>query len=126
MLHLRAWLEMIASGSLLRRDAQLMLTNQPRQALVGDGDIVLRCKFLLNPDDIALTVTEELANLSDVLIISRVFAYRWSACRRFEHPVHCVAGNLQLLGDHPLRYPLFGHFPDHLFFDRVDHLQGAP
>jgi hypothetical protein len=47
MRHLRARFEMIASGPLLLgRDAQLILTDQPGQALVGDGDIIPGRKFL--------------------------------------------------------------------------------
>jgi hypothetical protein len=126
MLHLRARLKMVAAGSLLRRDSQLILTDQPGEALVGDCDIITGRKFLLNPDDVALTVAEEFANLSDVLVISRLFADRRSGCRRFEHSVHRVAGDFQLFGDHPLGYPLFRHFPDHLLFDGVDHIQDAP
>jgi hypothetical protein len=125
-LHLRARLEMIASSPLLCRDAQLILTDQPGQALIGDGDIITGRKFLLHPDDIALTVAKEFANLSDVLVISRLLADRWSDCRRREHFVHRVAGDLQLFGDQPLCYPLFLHFPDHLLFDGVDHIQDAP
>lgn len=126
MLHLRARLEMIASGPLLCRDSQLILTDQPGQALVGDGDIITDHKFLLHPDDVALTVAEEFTNLSDVLVISRLFTDRWSGCRRLEHSVHRVAGDLQLFGDQPLCYPLFRHFPNHLLFDGVDHIQDAP
>jgi hypothetical protein len=117
---------MVAAGSLLRRDSQLILTDQPGEALVRDCDIITGRKFLLNPDDVALTVAEEFANLSDVLVISRLFADRRSGCRRFEHSVHRVAGDFQLFGDHPLGYPLFRHFPDHLLFDGVDHIQDAP
>jgi len=40
MLHLRAWRKIIAPGPLLRRDAQLIFTDQPGEALVGDGDII--------------------------------------------------------------------------------------
>ena len=126
VLHLRARLEMIAPGPLLCRDAQLILTDQPGQALVGDGDIITGTKFLLNPHDVALTVAEEFANLSDVLVISRLLADRWSGYRRLENSVHRVAGDLQLFGDQPLCYPLFRHFPNHLLFDGVDHIQDAP
>ena len=73
MLHLRARLKMIAAGPLLCRNAQLILTDQPGQALVGDCDIITGTKFLLHPDDVALTVAEEFANVSDVLVISRLF-----------------------------------------------------
>jgi len=125
-LHLRTRLKMIASGPLLCRDAHLILADQPGQALVGDGDIITGTKFLLHPDDVALTVAEEFANVSDVLVISRLFTDRWSGCRRLQHSVHRVAGDLQLFGDHPLRYPLFRHFPDHLFFYGVDHIPDAP
>ncbi len=126
MLHLRARLKMVASGPLLCRDAHLIFTDQPGQALVGDGDIITGTKFLLHPDDVSLTVAEEFANLADMLVISRLFADRWSGYRRFEHSVHRVAGDLQLFGDHPLCYPLFRHFPDHLLFDGVDHIPDAP
>lgn len=126
MLHLRAWLKMIASGPLLCWNAQLILTDQPGQALVGDFDIIPSRQLLLHPDDVALTVAEEFAYLSDVLVISRLLADRWSGCRRREHSVHRVAGYLQLFGDHPLCYPLFCHFPDHLLFYGVDHIQDAP
>lgn len=126
MLHLRARLKMVASGPLLHRDAHLILPDQPGQALVGDGNIVTGTKFLLHPDDIALTVAKELANVFDMLIIARFFADRWSDCCRLQHFVHRVAGDLQLFGDHPLCYPLFRHFPDHLLFDGVDHIQDAP
>lgn len=94
MLHLSAWLKMIASGPLLCRNAQLILTDQPGQALVGDFDIIPSRQLLLNPDDVALTVAEEFAYLSDVLVISRLLADRWSGCRRREHSVHRVAGYL--------------------------------
>ena len=126
MLHLRARLKMIASGPLLCRDAHLILTDQPGQALVGDCDIVAGRKFLMNPDDVTLTVAKEFANLSDVLVISRLLADRWSGRHRLEHSVHRVARDVQLFGDHPLCYPLFRHFPDHLLFDGVDHIQDAP
>ena len=126
MLHLRARLKMVAPGPLLRRDAQLIFTDQPGEALVGDCDIITGQKFLLNPDDVALTVMEQFTNLSDVLVITRFLTDRWSDCRRFEHSGHRVAGDLQLFGDQPLWYFLFGHFPDHLFFDGVDHIQDAP
>ncbi|HSN23412.1 MAG TPA: hypothetical protein VLS45_04465 [Methylomicrobium sp.] len=126
VLHLRTRLKMIASGPLLCRDAQLILTDQPGQALVGDGDIIPGRQLLLHPDNIALTVAEEFANLFDVLVISRLLADRWSGYRRLEHFVHRVAGDFQLFGDHPLGYPVFRHFPDHLLFDGVDHIQDAP
>ncbi len=126
MLHLRARLKMIASGPLLYRDAQLIFADQPGQALIGDGDCITGRKFFLHPDDIALTVAEEFANVSDVLVISRLLADQWSGCLRPEHPGHRVAGDLQLFGDQPLCYPLFRHFPNHLLFDGVDHIQDAP
>lgn len=126
MLHLHARLEMVASGPVLRRGAELIFTDQPGQALVGDGNIIAGRKFLLDPNDVTLTVAKEFSNLLYVLVIPRLFADRWSGCRRLEHSVHRVAGDLQLFGDHPLCYPLFRHFPDHFFFDGIDHIQDAP
>lgn len=126
MLHLRARLKMVASGPLLRGDAQLIFTDQPGKALVGDCDIIAGQKFLLNPNDVALAVTEQFANLSDMPIITRVLTNRWPDCRRFEHSGHRVASDLQLSGNQPLWYALFGHFPDQLLFDGVDHIQDAP
>jgi len=126
MLHLRARLKMVASGPLLCRDAHLILTDQPGQALVGDGDIITGTKFLLNPDDVTLTVVEEFSDLLYVLVISRLLADRCSDCCRLQHSFHRVAGDLQLSGDQPLCYPLFRHLPDHLLFDGVDHIPDAP
>jgi hypothetical protein len=93
MLHLRAWLKMVVSGPFLCRDAHLILTDQPGQALVGDGDVVPGRKFLLHPDDVALTVAEEFSDLLYVLVISRLFTDRWSGSCRREHSVHRVAGD---------------------------------
>jgi len=72
VLHLRARLEMIASGPLLCWDADLILTDQPSQALVGDLDSIAGTKFFMDPDDIALTVAEEFSNLFYVLVIFRL------------------------------------------------------
>lgn len=103
-----------------------MLTDQPGQTLVRDLDIVASREFLLNPDNIALTIQEEFSDLFYVLIISRLFADRWSSCRRLEHLVHRVAGDLQLSGDQPFFHALLVHFADHLLLDGVDHVQVAP
>jgi len=74
MLHLHARLKMVASGPVLRRGPELIFTDQPGQALVGNFDIITSRQLLLNPNDVALTVEEELAYLSDVLVISRLLA----------------------------------------------------
>lgn len=126
MLHLLAWLEMIPAGPFLCRVSQLILTDQPGQTLVGNLDIITSHEFLLNPDNVALTFPKEFPNLPYVLIISGLFADFRPGCRCLKHLVHRVAGDLQLFGDHPLFYALFCHFPDHLLFDGVDHIQDAP
>jgi hypothetical protein len=48
MLHLHARLKMVASGPVLRRGAELIFTDQPGQALVGDGNIIASRQLLLN------------------------------------------------------------------------------
>ena len=76
VLHLLARLEMIASCPLLCRDADLILTDHPGQALIRDLDIIAGTKLLLNPDDIALTVAEEFADFFYILVIFRRLADR--------------------------------------------------
>lgn len=72
MLHLLARLKIIPAGPFWCRCSQLILPDQPGQALIGNRNTIAGRKFFLNPHDVALAFAKEFSHLFYVLVISRL------------------------------------------------------